>query len=314
MQRLAMVLACGWSTACGQGSGSETVDAAAADATGPGSIDAPAAPRCDPQKPFGAPVPVNELNTPADDEAAYLSADELVVYLSSTRANTLGDFNIFVATRPVRTAPWGSVVPVTGVNTADGDQRRPMVTADGLTMFATIGAAPDREVAIAMRSTAGTAFSSLVAAPAINSSSEDWTGTILPDQSALWLTSNRSGNYELYRATYASGQFGSPAVVGGANVNDAAAEDSAPVVTPDELTLFFGSARAGGLGTQNSTIDIWTARRSKTAEGFGAPENLTVVNTVDDDVPSWISADGCVLYVTRSIGAAHDIHVATRGM
>lgn len=90
-------------------------------------------PRCNPTASFGAPVAITEINTGgARDESASLSPDELTVYFSSNRTGTLGGYDIFMATRASKTAMWSNIVPVTGVN-----------TADGLTMYATAGSNPN---------------------------------------------------------------------------------------------------------------------------------------------------------------------------
>ena len=85
-------------------------------------------------------------------------------------------------------------------------------------------------------------------------------------------------------------------------------DESFPVVTPDELTLYFSSNRANGAGLQ----DIYVARRASVSDNFGAPVNLAELNTGTNDFPTWISDDGCVLYLMS--GTMYDIYYATRGM
>src|SRR5262245_13889450 len=67
-------------------------------------IDGPP-PRCNPVSSFGAPVPVTELNTDADDEHPRLTADELTVYFSSSRPGGVGGYDIYQATRTSTSAP-----------------------------------------------------------------------------------------------------------------------------------------------------------------------------------------------------------------
>lgn len=68
--------------------------------------------------------------------------------------------------------------------------------------------------------------------------------------------------------------WGAPASIetipGSSTHINTAAVDGCPNVSPDGLSLFFTSNRSGGLGG----VDIWTATRSSTAEGFGTPVNL----------------------------------------
>jgi len=132
------------------------------------------------------------------------------------------------------------------------------------------------------------------------------------------LASDRNNNsksqpqFDLFRAARSGDQFGDPELVKGTNINDPEFRDSNPVVTPDELTLFFASNRRND--PNRTDTDIWMAKRSSVADGFDAPVKLENLNTVDTDVPTWVSLDGCVLYITSGPNLEYDIYVATRGM
>lgn len=129
----------------------------------------------------------------------------------------------------------------------------------------------------------------------------------MPDRSALWYSA-APGNYEtIFRAPRLDGDFGNAVAVLGADLNIAPG-DGAPVVTPDELTLFFSSARLGGVGS----FDVWMAKRATATDSFGEPVNVQAVNSTDIDTPSWVSADGCVLYLTKSSISNSQLYVATR--
>src|SRR6185369_564415 len=77
---------------------------------------------CNPTAPFGTPTAVAELNSTADDDRLSLSPDELVAYFTSTRAGGMGGYDIYMATRASKSQPFGSIVPVGGVNTASNDR------------------------------------------------------------------------------------------------------------------------------------------------------------------------------------------------
>jgi WD40-like Beta Propeller Repeat len=209
----------------------------------------------------------------------------------------------------------GGVVAVQGVNT-DADERQPVVTADGRTMYALIVPPSPGEVGIATRTNSG--FTSLSPATIINSAQIDIPGVVLPDNSALWFASNRNNNsmgqgqFDLFRAARSGNQFGGPELVEGTDINDPEFDDANPVVTPDELTLFFASRRSDD--PNRTDTDIWMARRSSVADRFEKPTNLEKLNTENTDAPSWVSADGCVLYITSGPDRAYSIYVATRGM
>lgn len=71
-----------------------------------------------------------------------------------------------------------------------------------------------------------------------------------------------------------------------------AGKDMAPVPTPDGLGLYFASDRAG-------TFDVWLARRAQADAPFGAPAPVAELSTAESESPSWLSADGCRLYLAR---------------
>lgn len=88
--------------------------------------------------------------------------------------------------------------------------------------------------------------------------------------------------------------------------------ETQPVVTADGLEIFFARAE----GNSSDFYDVWHATRTDKIAPFGAPTKIDAVNTTGTaDVPAWISADHCVLYLasSRAPGGSRDIYVATRG-
>ena len=74
----------------------------------------------------------------------------------------------------------------------------------------------------------------------------------------------------------------------GPTVNSASGE-AGPALSPDGLSLYFYSDRAGGLGNN----DIWVSHRATTSDPWGAPVNVgaPINSTATDFVPSF-SSDG----------------------
>lgn len=143
----------------------------------------------------------------------------------------------------------------------------------------------------------------------VNNATSSADPYVLPSGNAMYLASDLAGNPGLYRSVKVNGAFSTPTLVPGVNLDTPAVENN-PVVTPDELTLFFGSTRPGGTGD----YDIYEARRAHVADGFGAPVALTGLNTPGAEGPNWISPDGCNLYFTRaepSVG--YQLYMASRG-
>jgi len=94
-----------------------------------------------------------------------------------------------------------------------------------------------------------------------------------------------------------------------APVNSPSANEQAPALSADGLSLYFCSNRAGSAGN-----DLWVARRASEDDPWGEPTNLgTGVNSAAGDCGPSLSVDGLLLFFTSSRGGgANDIYLATR--
>ena len=277
-----------------------------------GASDAAMGPRCSATAAFGRPTALTALNTPNSDEKTTLSADELTLYFSRDDGN--GNYDIYQATRASKTAAFGAATPVPGVNTTAAQEREPRVTADGLTLYATTRAIPVAtskfRVTFATRASTDAAFGPLQNVPVVNGTANDSDPFITADGRVLYFSSDRGGNYALYRSVKTGGVFSAPELVMGTNL-DSTSDDGTPVLTEDELTLYLASARVGGKGM----VDIFQATRASAQDPFGQPVAVTELNSSDPDIPSWLSADGCELYFTRFTPANNlELAVVLRGM
>src|SRR6266480_532076 len=68
--------------------------------------------------------------------------------------------------------------------------------------------------------------------------------------------------------------------------------DTYPILTADELTVYFTSDRPGGLGGD----DLWVSRRESTDAPWGEPENLAILNSPFNDSLSVLSTSGNIMY------------------
>ncbi len=107
-----------------------------------------------------------------------------------------------------------------------------------------------------------------------------------------------------------------PAINIGSVVNSSS-NDSGPKISPDGLSLYFASERAGGQGGN----DIWVSNRADLSESWGTPANLGgPVNTSAGEVFPSLSADELMLYFSDHFGGSVraggaggcDIWLATR--
>jgi hypothetical protein len=262
--------------------------------------------RCSSYAPFEAPTRLTLNEAVAEAWGPRLSGDELSLYFTSS-----GDE--FVATRASRNDEFSAPRELTSLNSA-ADEMAPSVTADELDLFLeTTRAGPDVKIFAAHRHSVGEEFGALVPLEQVNSSIPgviDVQPFVVPSGEALYFASTRNpgADFELFRAECVAGVCGEVTAVAG--VNSAAAE-LWPVVSADELTLYFASSRS-----QPSTLgsyDVFVAHRRQRSEAFGAAENLQQVNSSEGDYPGSISQDGCFLYLTRYNGQRRSIFVAKRG-
>jgi hypothetical protein len=290
--------------ACGSVS-NEKMDAPAADTK---AIDAPAdatARRCDPTKPFASPVRLAELSSSSNDLWPSITADELTIYFHSDRSGpgSVGIDDIYVATRPSLSAPFGTPSVVANVNTASYDQC-PSISGDGLFLYTdriVANTANDWDIWVAQRASTSLDFGAPMRIDTLATvTNRDSNQYVLPNNSAIYFASNRvnANDMEIYRATRnVGGTFATPTTT----VALAASNETSVVVTPDELTMYFGSDATPTLGT----IDIWMSKRTTTADGWGTPVHMTDLSTDQQDFVTAISADGCNLYLSHYMDAGH---------
>jgi len=292
--------------------GSTTTDVATND-----GADAPSEPPCDLDAPFSAPVLVPGIDSPVDNDTfARLSNDELTIYFTSDRARDrsrepqVNDRDIYVASRTKRTDAFGPPVRVAELTTPQADSA-PMLTPDGRTLFfesrrpESLGG---HAIWVATRMETGQ-FTDVMRLTSLDSEDDDRTPFFSPADDALWFASTRQGQvFAIYRAKRNGADFHPPE-----RVEEIFTPDTqwCPVLSADALTVYWSSDRADGGAKGDS--DIWRARRSTTSERFGPPENVSEVNTPSPEFPTWLSPDGCRLYLHRRSGTApFSIYVAEK--
>jgi hypothetical protein len=76
-------------------------------------------------EPFGAPAPIDEVNTGTFETSSAISADGLTLWFGSDRPGGVGTTDIWVSSRPNRSTRWSTPVNVVALNTAAEDIPRP---------------------------------------------------------------------------------------------------------------------------------------------------------------------------------------------
>jgi Tol biopolymer transport system component len=276
------------------------------DAFAPGDVTA----RCAQWSSFAAPVRIAELGSPTDDWGPHIAADDLTIYLFSTRAGSIGNFDLFSATRATATAAFLTPVAMAVVNST-ANERMPSVTADGLTLVFTsnrTGGMGMDDVWWATRATTSDAFGPPTVIPNVNSPGDELNASISNNGLRLYISSNRSGSQDIFvadRAT-ASDPFGAPQPIAEL---DSASFERYVSVSDDELEAFLVTDRAG-MGD-----DIFYATRPDLASPWSAPVRLDELDTPMDDVGPSLSRDGTTLYFNYdavSAGGNAEVYAATR--
>lgn len=195
-------------------------------------------------EPWGAPVPIAEINTTDDEITPGLSADALTLWFSSNRAGGVGGNDIWVTTRVDRASPWSSPVNVTELNTS-GSDRNPAVTEDGLTMILTRTVAGQSDLYAASRSSPSGAWSVPAQLTELSSTVNDGGGGLIGLEIVFY--SNRpgaTGQNDLWRATRSSAAEPFTSIEPIAELNSTAT-DWDPWMSIDGSTIVFGSNRSG---------------------------------------------------------------------
>ncbi len=250
--------------------------------------------------PFGAPTPVSALNTAVADTAARLSTDELSVYFARTLA---GNGEMFFASRATRTAPFGTPVALTALNTASSEGF-PAISSDGLTLVFNSDPGGNLDLFVSTRANVLGTFGTASPLTTVNGATTDVHPYLALDDSELLFASNRAGTDDLYRSIRTGGGFGVPVPI--AELNTANVEFG-PVLSADKLTIYFTSNREGA-------TDLFVAHRSTASDGFGTATRVPELNAVGaDSIASWLSPDGCRIYLSRNPSTAlGDIYLAER--
>ncbi|HEX8110174.1 MAG TPA: hypothetical protein VF516_20730 [Kofleriaceae bacterium] len=280
---------------------------------GCGVVESPmaddAGPACDPLAAFDPPQPLLMTDAPGSSADPALSADELTLYL--TRSSPAGDHDLFVATRSRVTDPFGAPVPLAAVDSTSSDAV-PTLAAAGLDLVFESDriAGEGKHLYVATRSSALSEFGAPALVAGVRSpdaTDDDQEPFLTADGKELWFISNRTGNNEIFRATWSAGGVASAAVVPALSSSSA---EQHVILSADRRTVYFSSNRSAP-GARGG-FDIYRAHRNSVSDGFGPPAVVSELNTASDDSARWLSADSCRLYMHAKGSSGFTLLVATR--
>ena len=277
-----------------------------------------AGPACNTSMPFRAPVLVPGVNTASNEISCSLSPDELDIYWLGPARRGRGGFNLFYANRASALSTFGVNTQLTALDAPPSNELSIFIYPNQLTVIFDSdrpGGLGKRDLYLATRASPLVAFSAPGNITALNSSGDDKEAYLTGDGTQIFFGSTRAGGTvvndpgDIWEASATGSSFGTPTNVSEINTPF---WEAFPVLSSDGLTIYWASLRTdgGALGG----FDIWTATRASESALFANPATVPSLNTAQDDVPTWLSADGCHIYLYSArpgIGEA-DLYVASR--
>lgn len=257
---------------------------------------------CDPSKPFGALALVAGASSVDDERGAVLFGHDELFFSRGRQFAAYGIFHSQAGANEQQIALPGSVA------------KHPALSADGLTLFFESNLTGSPRIAVARRANPQLL---VFGAPFTLPGPEGFNAESMPyatKAGALWLTSVQytpKFQFDLFvSGPLADGGLAAP--VGVAELNTTASE-LAPVLSEDELRIYFASDRPA-VGTRGR-LDVWTASRATRDDAWSDIKLVEELNTTDTEVPTWLSPDGCRLLVMsdrRSGPESNDVYLATK--
>ncbi len=263
--------------------------------------DADAGPACNPTAAFGAPTAYGQLIL-ANADHVFLSHDQLSGWFSSVIVGAPGPNDLFFGTRADTSQSFAPTKSV--LSTTDHDENRPSLSADGkVLVYESTGAAGPTQIMVATRTATSGDFTTAALANVddANFNIDPW---LTPDGTLYFSSDRDGGTSHLFAAppTATPGQWGTPVRVPGIDSVD---RDENPVVSDDHLTIFFSR-----IVSPDTEPDVFTAVRASRSDPFGTPSAVpTLARPNQPDYPTWITPDGCALFVSHRPG----VFVAKRG-
>lgn len=258
------------------------------------------------------------INSAANEQNPTLSKDGLSLYFTSSRADGLGNLDIWVSRRTSTTSPWEPAENLgSPINSTLADFA-PNLSIDGHLLFFSSNRDGNIDIYVSRREENDDDFGWGEPArlgPGVN--------TADAEQAPMYLQSAEDGSTNLYfnRGALASlaadiysaaikrdGETLGPAVLV-AGLSVAGANDAAASVRRDGKEVFFFSTRPGVGG-----IDLWTATRSSVDEAWSEPVSVSALNTTSNEQTPSLSFDGRTLVFAsnRPGSVGNDIWITTR--
>lgn len=249
---------------------------------------------------FQAPTTLLELNTPDYERDPWLTDDELNIYFSAVRADSLPMYqqDIYTANRSSTSDPFGPAVKFTGASTDTGAEGKMSMTGDGTQLFVSSnltgsGSKGGTDIWFSMKGGGGWAALGQGKAGAMNDAGEQLDPVVTPDGTALYFAPSNGIPQQIFVAKRADETKNFDAGTELTELVDAGGTGTAdPAISADQKLIIVTSGRTGAPGFAN----LWYATRTDTSSPFGALQLVPDVNSTHYDGDAHLSRDGCRLY------------------
>lgn len=274
---------------------------------------------------WSAPVNLGSvINTIKEEQHAFLSKDELSLFISSNRTGTTGDLDLWVSERSDKDSPWSTPQNL-GVNiNSTARDMAPSLSPDEHWLYYhsyRAGGCGGADLYVSHRHDKRDNFGwepAINLGCVINGAFDDAGPTLYENEAngttIMYFTSSRPGglgDFDIYASILQSdGTFGSASLV--AELSSPARDTRTSIRRRDGLEMFISSGRTGGFGDQ----DLWVSTRSTTLDPWGTLVNLGLaINTSFFDGAPALSFDAMTLifFSNRPGGfGGNDLYMSTR--
>jgi hypothetical protein len=194
--------------------------------------------------PWDAPSVVVELSSASPETTPEITADGLTIYFASSRSPTLGNHDIWVATRTDRALPWTAPVREVELCTTGRDTGA-TPTSDLLDLVIATEPAGSTDLYLASRASRGADWPPPVALANVNLTSLDQSAFLTDDRRELYFESNRDGgDFDIFVSVRASPDDEFPAALPVVELTTTMGDEE-PWLSPDGRTMVFASDRGG---------------------------------------------------------------------
>jgi hypothetical protein len=168
---------------------------------GLGGVDMWIATRPDDTAEFGPPENLSDVNTSYDDGSASESADGLTLFFQSNRPGGAGGKDLWYATRPDLSSPFGHAINISELNTAR-TEGEPSISYDGLILYFAVD---DNDIWYALRPDVHSPFGRAFDVWEVNTPLAETCPSISSDSLTLYFTvlgwPDAPGGYDIYHVS-----------------------------------------------------------------------------------------------------------------